>query len=76
MVLRKLQPNFHCQRVHKGEESGWFATRDLVQNGDAEIHEGFGEVDDGLSSKVDGHSAHGQIRFSIHQSCKIQIPYM
>ena len=60
-------PDLDGERVHEGEESGGFPAGNLEENGDAEVHEGLSEVDDGLPSKVDGHGANGQVCPPVHQ---------
>ena len=54
-------PDLDGEGVHEGEESGGLPAGDLEEDGDAQIHEGLSEVDDGLPGKVDGHGPHGQV---------------
>ncbi len=56
-----LQPDLDGQGVHKGEQPGGFAARDLVQDANAQVHERLGEVDYVLAGKVDGHGTDSQV---------------
>ena len=60
-------PDLDSEGVHEGKESGGLPAGDLEEDGDAQIHEGLGEIDDGLSGKVDGHGPHGQVGPPVHQ---------
>ena len=56
------------------EQSGGFPAGDLEQDGDAEVHEGFGKVDHGLAEEVDRHRPHRDIRLVLHQLLDEAVP--
>ena len=60
-------PDLDGERVHEGEEPGGLPAGDLEEDGDAEVHKGLREVDDGLPRIVDGHGAHGQVGHPVLQ---------
>jgi hypothetical protein len=62
-----LQPNLHCERIHEWKESRRLSGRNFKEYGDAEVHEGLGEVDDCLASKVDGHGAKSNVSISVNE---------
>ena len=62
-----IQPDLHRQGVHEAEETSGFTTGNLEEDGDAEVHEGLGEVNHALPGKVDGHGSHCNISFVLHQ---------
>ena len=64
---QNIQPDLHCQGVHEAEQSGGFPTRNLEQDGDPEVHERFGEVNNTLPGKVYRHRPHCNICLVIHQ---------
>ena len=61
------QPDLDCQRVHEGEEPGRLSARNFEEDGDAQVHEGLGEVDDGLPGEVDGHGAQRDVGLAVDQ---------
>ena len=67
MIYKNLQPNFYSQGVHKAEQSGGLPAGDLEEDGDAQVHEGLGEVNDALPGKVDGHGPDSDVRLVLHQ---------
>lgn len=58
-----VQPNVDGQGGEEREEARRRRGGHLEQDADAEIHERFGEVDDGLARIVDGHRADGEVSF-------------
>ena len=67
MIWKNLQPDLHCQGVHEAEQSGGLPAGDLEEDGDAQVHEGLGEVNDALPGKVDGHGPDSDVRLVLHQ---------
>ena len=60
-TFRLSMENNERQREREREREK--TTAHLEQNADAEVHEGLGEVDDGLAGVVDRHGSHGQVGF-------------
>lgn len=56
-----VQPNVDVEWTHEGEQSGRDGGRKLEQNADAQIHEGFREIDHRLAHIIDRHRGHRQI---------------
>ena len=70
MLALYSQPDLYGQRIHEREEPGGLARGDLVQDGDAEVHERLGEVDHGLAGKVDRHRADRDVSLVLDQFCE------
>ena len=54
-------PDLHAQRVHEGEDAGPLLDGLLDHDGDADGHEGLGEVRDLLPLGVDGERGDGDL---------------
>ena len=67
MIWKNLQPDLHRQRVHEAEQSGRLPAGDLEEDGDAEVHERFGEVNNTFPGKVYSHRSHCNVCLVIHQ---------
>ena len=67
MWLWDSQPDLDGQGVHEGEEPCWLSARNFEEDGDAQVHEGLREVDDGLPGEVDGPGAQSDVGLAVDQ---------